>query len=361
MTINTENQHVISAGESVLGGLERLNTLSGRAPMTLFVVDGKDGRMVGTLTDGDVRRALLEGVTPADNICRAMHANFSSVHVSTLSDGNSIKELQQLRRRGITLVPVLDSENRLIDIINLDSHGTRLPLSAILMAGGKGERLRPLTNNIPKPLLEIEGKAIIDYNIEALAKVGISDITVATGYLATLIHDHFREPVSGVQVKCVTEDRPLGTVGAATLVNHPEGGNTLIMNSDLITTISFEDMFLRHTEEDADITVAVVPYQVSVPFAILETDGSRVLSLQEKPSYSYFANAGIYIVRNCLLDTLPPGERTDATDFIEQALTKGARVVHFPINGTWLDVGSHADFAQACQLMRHYKNMSSGH
>jgi NDP-sugar pyrophosphorylase family protein len=226
------------------------------------------------------------------------------------------------------------------------------------MAGGKGERLRPLTLTRPKPLLEIDGKAIIDYNVEALAACGISDITVSTRYLAEQLYEHFSTPIAGVQVKCITEDVPLGTIGAAALIEHSANGNTLVMNSDLLTTISFEDMYMRHNAEQADITIAAIPYQVSVPFAILTTQGHQVTGIEEKPSYSYFANAGIYIIRNSVLQTLQRNVRTDATDLIESTIKAGGKVVYYPINGTWLDVGSHADFAQAQELMRHHRNLS---
>ena len=225
------------------------------------------------------------------------------------------------------------------------------------MAGGKGERLRPLTLNTPKPLLEIGGKAIIDYNIEALSSVGINDITVTTRYLAEQIHKHFATPIAGVKVKCVTETQPLGTIGAASLVPRDKEGNTLVMNSDLLTTISFEEMYMRHIEEQADVTIAAIPYVVSVPYAILTTDGVTVNGIEEKPSYSYYANAGIYIFSNKLLDTVPSDSRTDATDLIEQAIDKGLKVVYYPINGTWIDVGSPNDFKQAQDLMRHHNDL----
>ena len=214
-----------------------------------------------------------------------------------------------------------------------------------------------MTLTTPKPLLKIEGKAIIDYNIEALAECGVSDITVTTRYLAEQIHEHFRLPVAGVQVKCVTEDKPLGTIGSAALVRVEGDGNTLVMNSDLLTTVSFEEMYLRHIREDADITVAVIPYQVSVPFAIITTDGPQITGIEEKPAYSYFANAGIYIFANRLLRSLPTDRRTDATDLIADTIAAGGKVVYSPVNGTWLDVGSPADFEQASQLMRHYNNL----
>lgn len=345
--------HLINGDATILQALEKLNSLSG-GTMTLFVVDS-DNRLAGTLTDGDIRRALLRGLALDSRTIDAARRDFKALRPD---DTDHVATLAAWRDLGITLVPSLDSDGRIIEIIDLRATRTRLPVSAILMAGGKGERLRPLTLTTPKPLLQIEGKAIIDYNIEALAAVGVTDITVTTRYLAEQIEEHFATPVAGVSVKCVKEDMPLGTIGAATLVPLPAHGATIVMNSDLLTTVSFEELYLKHISSDADITIAVVPYQVAVPFAILTLDGDRVTGLAEKPSYSYYANAGIYMFNNSVLHTLVPDTRTDATDLIERTIAAGGHVAYYPIKGTWIDVGSPTDFRQAAELIRHHNNLS---
>ncbi len=348
--------HLLPHNATIIQALDRLNSLSG-GTMTLFVTD-EQGLMLGTLTDGDVRRALLAGLSLQSPVTEAVHAHFKAIrHGMDCLD--TATRLRQLRECGIKLVPRLDAEGRIVEIIDLTHTTTRLPLTAILMAGGKGERLRPMTLTRPKPLLEIEGKAIIDYNVEALAAVGVTDINVTTRYLAEQIAEHFATPVAGVQVKCVVEDTPLGTIGSATLVDIPPTGHTLVMNSDLLTSVSFEEMFIKHAESGADITIAVIPYQVAVPYAILSLDGERVTGLQEKPCYSYYANAGIYMMRNETLHTLQPGVRTDATDLIEHTIERGGKVHYYPISGTWIDVGSPTDFRQASELMRHHKSLGS--
>lgn len=344
-------KHLISGDASVIRALDKLNALSG-AVMTLFVTDG-NGRMTGTLTDGDIRRALVSGHSLQTPVCDVMRRNF---RFCTGDSSDDVKALRDFRNRGITLVPVLNSDHTIREIIDLTKTPTRLPLSAVLMAGGKGERLRPLTLSTPKPLLQLGGKAIIDYNIEALARCGISDITVTVKYLADMMRSHFAAPVGGVNVKCVEEQQPLGTIGATSLCDLPESGFSIVMNSDLLTNISFEEMYLHHIDHRADITMAVVPYQVSVPFAIVsaDTDDPTVVTgLHEKPVYSYFANAGIYIFPNRLLRSLPADRRTDATDLIESAIADSCMVSQFPINGTWIDIGSPADFRQATELLRY--------
>lgn len=354
-----QKRHIISHTASIREALDALNRLSGTASMTLFVVSCDDRpRVLGTLTDGDIRRALLNGNSLTSPVTAALRSGFKSIPAPVSSPQN-VPLLRQYRAQGINLIPVLDAEGCLTDVVDLTRTRSRLPLSAILMAGGKGERLRPMTLTTPKPLLQIEGKAIIDYNIAALAACGIDDITVTTRYLAEQIRDHFACPVEGVTVRCVTESLPLGTIGSATLADIPEDGDTLVMNSDLITSISFEDMYLRHYTEKADITVAVIPYQVSVPFAIVTTDGAAITGIEEKPSFSYFANAGIYIFSNRVLRRLKADTRTDATDLIADVIADNGRVVYFPVDGTWLDVGSPADFDRAAQLMRHHRNLSA--
>ena len=346
-------KHIINQSATLRDALDRLNRLSGSV-MTLLVIDD-DGRMTGTLTDGDTRRGLLAGASLDDPVGRVMHREFRWLPDE---DPIDVARLRQIRLAGIRLVPILDADRRLRRVIDTGVTSTVLPVSALLMAGGRGERLRPLTLTTPKPLLEIGGRAIIDYNIEALAAVGVNDITVTTNYLAEQIAAHFATPVAGVTVKTVQETEFLGTIGSAGLVKHQPGRQTIVMNSDLLTTISFEDLYLRHIGEQADITVAVVPYNVSVPYAVLETEGQRVTALAEKPSFSYYANAGIYMINNDLLAMLDGKTRVDATDFIEHAIAAGRRVAYFPINGTWIDIGNPVDFNHAAELMAHHNQLA---
>lgn len=339
------NRHIIPSTATLLQALEAINSLSGRE-MTLLVTS-PSGQMTGTLTDGDIRRALLRGVSLQASVAQAMHRDFSYLREGSID----VQALKEMRRSGKHLIPVLDGDGLITRILDTTRVKTILPMRAIIMAGGKGERLRPLTLSMPKPLVKVAGKAIIDYNVEALAAVGVTDIAVTVNYLAEQLEEHFAAPVAGVKVNCYRETFPMGTLGSASLV--PAGGSehTLVMNSDLLTTISFEDLYIHHVATGADITIAAIPYNVSVPYAILATDAGRVTALEEKPSYSFYANAGIYLVRSSLLGEIDPSTRTDATDFITSAIAAGRKVGYFPISGTWIDIGSHADYAHACELM----------
>lgn len=337
---------LITADASLRRALQALDALSGGV-LTLLVTDGA-GRLLGTLTDGDVRRALLRGVALDDPVDAAMHTAPRTLRAGHIDH----RLLRDYRRQGLRLIPVVRDDGTVERLIDTHVTTSVLPLRAILMAGGRGERLRPLTLDTPKPLLNVGGKPIIDYNVEALAAVGITDITVTVNYLGHMLEEHFATPVAGVSVKCVREDRPLGTIGACSLISHPADGDTLVMNSDLLTTVSLEDLYLTHRREKAAATMSAVPYNVSVPYAILQTEGQRVTALSEKPSYSWYANAGIYIFSNELLRSLPSDAPTDAPDLIERAIADGLTVACAPLTGTWIDIGSPADYRHACELMQ---------
>lgn len=345
-------RHIISQDATLREALGALNALSGGA-LTLIATDRR-GSMTGTLTDGDVRRALLRGAALDDAVASAMNRRFHALR----ADAVDVAALAEARERGIRLLPLLNSDGAVTRIIDTAVTTTLLPLRAVIMAGGRGERLRPLTLTTPKPLLKIGGKPIIDYNIAMLARAGITDITVTTHYLAPQLEAHFAREVEGVSVRCVREDSPMGTIGAVRLAGIPATGATLVMNSDLLTTISLEQMWLRHEREGADLTVASVPYSVSVPYAILDTaaDGA-VTSLLEKPSYSYEANAGIYIINNERLRAIPADRRYDATDLIEDVIASGGRVVTHPIGGVWIDIGAPDDFRRASELIDAHRQL----
>lgn len=350
-------RHIIHRHDTIGEALRRINDLSGGV-MTLVVTDAETGTMTGTLTDGDIRRGLLAGAQLGDEVWRVMNTTFKAIG----KDDDPMMRLATLRSarsKGIKLLPELDHDGCISRLVDLTEVTTILPMSALLMAGGKGERLRPLTLTTPKPLLEIDGRPIIDYNIERLAQAGITDVTVTVRYLADLIKQYFAVPRHGIKVRCVEETKPLGTIGSAALVERPDEGCTLVMNSDLLTTVDLEEMYLRHINMQADITIAAIPYTVSVPYAILTTDGPHVTALQEKPTYSHFANAGIYIFNNIVLNALNPDERTDATTLIEAAMQQGMNVTFYPISGTWIDIGSPADFTHAQELMKHHRSLTN--
>lgn len=339
------SRHIISVSTPLREALKAINSLSGES-MTLFVI-GQDTRLVGSLTDGDIRRALIKGVSLDAPVEKAMQKKFLGIGPKD----DVLEKMAEGRSRKISLIPVTDKDGCLTEIIDLSVMKTRLPIDAVLMAGGKGERLRPLTLKTPKPLLPVGGKPIIDYNLDELERCGVKRIFVTTNYLADKIERHIARREGNVAVECFREPRRLGTMGSLALIEGLESDNVLLMNSDLLTSIDFEAMYLHHIKNRSDLTMAGVPYTVSVPYALMHISGGRVKGLEEKPTYNYFANAGVYILKRRLIDKVTKGEFLDAPDFISSLIDAGGKVGCYPIEGTWIDIGSPDDYRYANELM----------
>lgn len=342
-------QHLIRQDITLLDALSCINELAPE-PLVLFVVD-ENGQMVGTLTDGDSRRALIAGASVDDNVSKVMHRNFNYMKVEDIGNVVEIKRQRDLKMR---LVPVLDAEKHIVEIINLEKYNSRLPFDAVLMAGGKGERLRPLTLETPKPLLKVGDKCIIDHNIDRLISYGVKHISVTVNYLKEQIEEHFAEPRGDVKVQTVREPKFLGTIGSIRFVKEFYNDTILVMNSDLFTNINYEDFYLHFKEHDADMSVAAVPYSVQVPYGIFKIENRRdITGLVEKPTYDYYANAGIYLIKKSALDLIPAETFFNATDLIEALIAAGRKVIRFPLNGTWIDIGNPQEYKRANELVEH--------
>lgn len=343
-----EQRYIINQHERLMDALIRINSL-GLGPLVLFVVDDQN-RMVGTLTDGDSRRALIAGASVCDTIDMVMHRDFKFMHVD---DIENVREIRHQKEMLMKLVPVLDNENHIVDIIDLQRFKTRLPIDAVLMAGGKGERLRPLTEKTPKPLLKVGDKCIIDHNVDRLISYGVSHISVTVNYLKEQIEEHYREPRNGVQVETVREPQFLGTIGSVKFVENFFNDTVLVMNSDLFTNIDYEDFYLHFLQHEAEMSVAAVPYNVSIPYGILDLDGRNIQGLLEKPKYTYYANAGIYLIKRKALNEIPEDAFFNATDLVEKLIAEGKKVIRYPLNGTWIDIGNPQEYQKAQDLVKH--------
>lgn len=341
--------HLIYQELTMIEALARINSLSPE-PLVLFIID-KNNRMVGTLTDGDARRALISGASVSDTVESIMHRNFNYMKVEDIDDVREIKRQKDLKMK---LVPVLDENNHIVEIINLEKYKTRLPIDAVLMAGGKGERLRPLTEKTPKPLLPVGGKAIIDHNVDRLISYGVKHISVTVNYLKEQLVEHFREPRGDVQILTVREPKFLGTIGSIRFVPNFYHDTVLVMNSDIFTNLNFEDFYLHFKEHNADMSVCAIPYSVQIPYGIFKIEGRRDISgLVEKPTYDYYANAGIYLIKKSALDYVPEDVMFHSTDLIEKLVENGKKVIRFPLNGTWIDIGNPQEYKRANELVGH--------
>ena len=340
-------KYLIKETSTIKDALVALNNNSSDT-LSLLVVNGSD-QLVGTLTDGDIRRGLISGAQLTDEVSTIMHRDFKYIKLSEFD----VAHLKDFRERRILFIPILDEDNHIVEVVNLQKYKSHLPIDAVLMAGGKGERLRPLTEKTPKPLLPVGGKCIIDHNIDRLMSYGINHLNVTVNYLREQIEEHYAEPRNGVQVRTFREPKFLGTIGSIKFVDTFYNDTILVMNSDLFTNIDYEDFFLHFQKHDAEMSVAAVPYNVSIPYGILDLEGREIKGLIEKPKYNYYANAGIYLIKKRALAEIPEDEFFNATDLIEKLIAQNKKVIRYPLNGTWIDIGNPQEYQKAQDLVKH--------
>jgi len=339
---------IVKCDSSVVKALASINESE---LLTVFVVNEKNV-LVGTLTDGDIRRYLINGGQLNDPVVNAVNKSFSKIEKK---DSDTLKSLKEFKAKGIKLVPVVNSKGEIVDIYDLVNFKSHLPIDAVLMAGGKGERLRPLTEKTPKPLLPVGDKCIIDHNVDRLISYGVKHISVTVNYLKEQIEEHYSKPRNGIKVNTCREPKFLGTIGSIKFVEKFYNDAILVMNSDLFTNIDYEDFYLHFKQHDAEMSVAAVPYDVSIPYGILNLSGCDIMEIQEKPKYNYYANAGIYLIKKCILDEIPCDTFFDATNLIDKLISKHKKVIRYPLNGTWIDIGAIPEYQKATELARHMR------
>lgn len=343
-----EDRHIILNSFTILDALNRINNIH-EGPLVLFVVDSEN-KVIGSLTGGDIRRALIKGISVTETVEKAVHRDFNFLRKNVNDDVKNIHIQRELKMK---LVPVLDENNQIYEIINLEKYKTLLPVDAVLMAGGKGERLRPLTEKTPKPLIKVGEKCIIDYNIDSLISYGIKNIFVTVNYLGEQLEEHFKEKRDGIKINTVKEPKYLGTIGSIKFVESFYNDTILVMNSDLFTNIDYEDFYLHFKEHDADMSVAAVPYIVKVPYGVFNLEGRNIKGVTEKPTISYYANAGIYLIKKELLKLIPENKFYNATDFMSSLINNNYKVIRYPISGYWIDIGQHDELERAKEIVKH--------
>ena len=337
-------KHIIKTSETIKKALQLLNALTymQNAALVLLVQDEKK-KVVGTLTDGDIRRGLMQHFNVDTKVEKLMNRSFHFL----IKDKYTITDINALKAKGIWSVPVLTKEMKVCKILNLRVQKSKLPLDALIMAGGRGQRLMPLTKNVPKPMLKVGGKPIIETNIDRLIKYGIENINLSINYLGNVIESYFDKKEKSCRLNYVKEGEPLGTIGSITLIDKIENDYVLLMNSDLLTDIDFEDMFNEMLVNKADMIVASIPHRVAIPYAVFETEGREIMKLTEKPTYTYHSNAGIYIFKKSCIKYVPKNEHFNATDLLEKMIKKKHKVVYYDVVSYWLDIGSPEDFQKA--------------
>ena len=327
--------------------MEQVNQ-SGRG--IVLLLDHRD-RFLATITDGDIRRAILAGSSIDSPITDALGGSDGTLRHSITAHVTTprAEQLAMMRKAEIRHLPLLDDDRYVVDLALSEELGTAPPLAvqAVIMAGGFGTRLRPLTDDTPKPMLPIAGRPLMERTIEGLQRAGVHRINVTTHYMPEKITEHFGSGHEfGVELNYVSEDQPLGTAGALGLLGEIDEP-LLVINGDILTNTDFGSLVRFHHQQNALLTVGVRHYDLQVPYGVVEAENGRVIGLREKPTYDFFVNAGVYLLDPSVRQYIPRERRYDMTDLIELLLSMEKPVASYPILEYWIDIGKHDDFDRA--------------
>lgn len=317
----------------------------------VLVLDA-DGRLLDVLTDGDLRRAVLAGTDleiPVEHIAERRETSPYRDPVTAREGTDRDTLLATLQRHSVRQLPLLDDDGRVADLVTLEDLVPEpvVGLEAVIVAGGRGTRLRPLTDRVPKPMLPIGDRPLLEYTVERLRNAGVPRVHIATHYRAEQIVEHFGDGTDfGIDVRYLTEPHALGTAGSLSLLEPPTRP-VLVMNGDVLTSLDVRALFDFHRDQAAALTVGARPYRMEVPYGVLRCDGPQVKGLVEKPEYHFFVNAGVYLLEPDTLSLIPGDRPSHMTELIERLLALGRRVASFPLVEYWMDVGRPGDYQRA--------------
>ena len=334
---------------------QALQVLDAAALRIVMIVD-EDDKLLGTLTDGDVRRALLKHMPLQTPIVEVMNTQPRTAE-QTWRECRLIAMMEQYE---LLQIPLVDGEGRVVGLANLhDILGKdRYDNPVFLMAGGFGIRLQPLTKNCPKPMLKVGDKPILEQILMSFIEAGFHRFYISTHYMSEVIWDHFGDGEKwGVSIQYVHEELPLGTGGALGLLPHDEIDQPIfMMNGDILTSFNIKSLLEYHEHKGGVATMCVKEYEHQVPYGVVTCDGTQIRSLEEKPVYRFFVNAGIYMLDPALVKSVTPGTPVDMTTLLEQEIDDGKTINMFPIHEYWLDVGRMEDFKRAQTQVESLKN-----
>lgn len=311
----------------------------------VFVIDA-ESRLIGSITDGDVRRGFLRGLGLDHPIREIMNASPSSALINESPE--TLKEL--MASRGLRHIPILDAGQRVLGVETLESllQARERPNWVVLMAGGMGTRLRPLTNASPKPLLPIGGKTLLETILESFISHGFKRFFISVFYKAEMIKAHFGDGGKwGVTIEYIEESEPLGTVGALGLLPGVTEHPLILMNGDILTRVNFAHLLEFHNDQGGEATMCVRKYDFQVPYGTVQLDGYRMLRIAEKPLYTFYVNAGIYVFSPHAVARVVRGQRKDVPALLDEVIADGGEIAAFPIHEYWLDIGQMDDFLRA--------------
>ncbi|WP_338081965.1 nucleotidyltransferase family protein [Donghicola mangrovi] len=324
---------------------ESIAAIDRGARQIALVVDGEN-RLLGVVTDGDIRRALLRGVDIQAPVSEIVERRFS--YVTELQGYAAARRL--MREKSIHHVPILGPDNEVLDLVSIDdvSGLRRRDTEVILMAGGLGTRLRPLTETVPKPMLPVGGRPLLELIIENFVEQGFTNFTVSLNYKGEMISDHFGDGAAfGARIKYQQETQRMGTAGALSLLPERPNAPFVVMNGDLLTSMRFDALESFHIENGSIATMCAREYSVQVPYGVIETEGSRLSKIVEKPVHNHYVNAGIYMLSPEALDFIEPETPLDMPVLFER-LVEAERIASvFPMREYWIDIGRIEDLERA--------------
>ncbi|AOY75647.1 sugar phosphate nucleotidyltransferase [Clostridium formicaceticum] len=317
-----------------------------RTAKGIALVTDYEGKLEGTVTDGDIRRAILKGSSLEDTVENIMKKNFIFV-----GENYSSKFIENIfRQKSIFQIPVLDEEMKVVDIIFYQDF-IKKPVRenwAVIMAGGEGKRLMPLTADIPKPMLSVGSKPILEIIIEQLKDYGYNNILLCLNYKSDIIENYFQDGKAfDVNIEYIKEEKSLGTAGAIRLAKSHLNQSFLVINGDILTKLNFEEFMNYHQKHKNKITIATRRYELQIPYGVLKIDNETVVSLKEKPSSSMFINGGIYCLEPEIVEDIPENEYFDITQLIQKIIDREEKIGSFPIAEYWMDIGQVEDYHQA--------------
>jgi dTDP-glucose pyrophosphorylase len=304
----------------------------------------EDGRLRGTVTDGDIRRAILMRTdleAPVSAIVEHKRESSGSDPITVPVGTDHAIVLKLMREHFVRQIPLLDAEGQVKGLLTLDDlmPEEALPMEAVIMAGGFGKRLRPLTEHVPKPMLPVGDRPLLQRIIERLREAGVSRVNLTTHYKSEVIQQHFGDGREfGVDIRYVEEDQPMGTAGALCLIKDTDQP-LLIMNGDILTNVDFRAMYEFHREQNAYMTIAVKQIELAVPYGVIEMSGSGVTGITEKPVMRHFINAGVFLLNPEACKIVPNDRPYDMPDLINALIAADKCVVAFLVREYWLDIG----------------------
>lgn len=318
-----------------------------KAALRIALIVSKDEKLLGTLTDGDVRRALLKQLPLDIPVNKVMNQQPKTAKLSWTKS----RIVAMLEQYELLQIPLVDGERRVIGLANLHDilNKHRYDNPVFLMAGGVGERLRPLTNNCPKPMLKVGDKPILEKILLNFVEAGFRRFFISTHYMPEIIRDYFGDGKKwGVSIQYVYEKEPLGTGGALGLLPQDEIDKSMfMMNGDLLTSLNLLSFLEFHEQQNGAATMCVREYEHQVPYGVITSEGTQIKSMVEKPLHRFFVNAGIYLLEPALVKSVAPGTRIDMPTLLEKEIDAGKSVNMFPIHEHWLDIGRMDDFHRA--------------